>query len=369
MSAELLPVWHEIEKYIEWGISVIPVRDKDDEFGVAKSPFGNWKQYQKKIVSKHDLFELMDVKYNTTAVAIIGGVVSGNEESIDVDVKYKPGIDAILFTAIQTLYPELFKRLRIHKTPSGGYHIIYRCEEPVPGNQKLAGRKDENGKTINFIETRGEGGYILVPPAMGYKVHQDVPIPVITASERESLITLCRSYNEIIKLETPPKPTKSENDLFDTNPFEDFNNRVDPTELIEGLGWKFFKSNNHFIWYTRPGKSKGVSLSFNLVKRFFYCFTASTDLEESKGYTPANILAVLQFGNDKKKLYQHLVQSGFGRIKPKIEQRLAKKAAINGKPLPTNASPEAKRAYTEHLIKISEQHPYGTFWIGVKMVL
>jgi hypothetical protein len=366
MSTELLPVWSEIEKYINSNISIIPVRDKDDDTGVAKQPYGEWKKYQRFIIDKDTLFDLMDVRYNTTAIAMICGLVSGNMEVIDIDVKYKPGIDAILFQAIKTLYPDIFEKLRIHKSPSGGYHIIYRCEEPVEGNQKLAKRPNTPGKKpkeICFIETRGEGGYVLAPPSMDYKVVKNASIPVLTGPERESLLSLCRSYNEIVKVDKPPKPSKADDLYYDTNPFEDFNNRVDPTELTENLGWKYFKSNNQFIWYTRPGKSKGVSMSFNLQKRFFYCFTASTELEESHGYTPANLLAAVQFDNDKKKLYQHLVSNGYGKIKPQVEERLAKKAAINGNSLAANASEGAKKLRDELERKRDEMHPYGVYWI------
>ena len=372
MSTELLPVWHEIEMYHKAGISIIPVRDHDDAYGVAKSPFGgSWKLYQFEIIALDTLFDLMDVKFNTKAVGIVGGKVSGNLEIIDIDVKYFPGIDAVLFTDLKTLYPDIFARLRIHKTPSGGYHILYRCAEVIEGNQKLAGRHataDEllanpKTKTYNFLETRGEGGYVVAPPAMGYAVVKAEPFNVISKAERDSIIALCRSYNEIIKIDAPYKPTKQENQYYDTNPFEDFNYRVDPTELIEGLGWSQCKAANKFIWYTRPGKSQGVSMSFNLEKRFFYCFTASTELEANKGYTPANLLALLQFGNDKKKLYAYLVANGYGKIKPKIEQRLAKTAAINGKPLPANISNDGATLRSAITATLDQQHPYGVFWI------
>lgn len=372
MSAELLPVWNEIEKYIDAGISVIPVRDTNSAQGVAKSPYGNWKACQITPLTKQELFDQMDVKYNTTAVGIIGGKVSGNLEIIDIDVKYKHGIDATLFTDLKTLYPDLLKKVRIHKTPSGGFHILYRCSDPVEGNQKLAGRDktpeelsvEPRPKTVNFLETRGEGGYVVAPPALGYTVVKGNPIPILSKTERDSIISLCRSYNEIITPEKAPyKPTKTEDAYYDTNPFEDFNNRVDPSALVSEFGWKEFKHNNHFIWYTRPGKVKGVSMSFNQQKRFFFCFTASTELEENKGYSPANLLALLAHGGDKKRLYSDLVSRGYGRIKPKVEQRLAKTAAINGKPLPTNASQEALAARAQLEATIDELHPFGTFWI------
>ncbi|MGN6341028.1 MAG: bifunctional DNA primase/polymerase [Ginsengibacter sp.] len=371
MSADLLPAWQEIQKYIDNGISVIPVRDKPDSKGEEKTPYGSWIQQQKVALSKSELFELMDIKYNTTAVGLIGGKVSGNLEIIDIDVKYKQGIDATLFTDLKTLYPDILEKVRIHKTPSGGYHIFYRCTEPVPGNQKLAARPKTAAElqakprptVVNFLETRGEAGYVLAPPALGYTVSKDVPIPVLSLAERNSIISLCRSYNEVIKTEPAVfKPSKADDNYYDLNPFEDFNRRCDPTSLMQELGWSTFKHNNHFIWYTRPGKSKGVSMSFNLQKRFYYCFTASTELEENKGYSPANLLAVLKHGNDKKRLYADLVNRGYGMIKPKVEQRLIKAAVINGQPLPSNVSQGAAADRQQLEAADEKKYPFNKFW-------
>ena len=371
MSADLQPVWHQIEYYLNNGISLLPVRDKDDAKGIAKTPFSPWKKYETEIITKDELFDLMDNKHNTTAVAIIGGKISGNLEIIDIDVKYKLGIDARLFSDIKDFYPDILKKVRIHKSPSTGYHIIYRCEATIPGSQKLAGRmatveelkNNPKNKTYNFLETRGEASYVLAPPSLGYTVSQDNPIPTITEAERESLITLCKSYNEIIKVDAPYKPTTHDTNYYDTNPFDDFNYRCDPASLMSELGWHETKHNSQFIWFTRPGKSKGVSLSFNHQKRFFYCFTSSTELEENKGYTPCNILSLLKFNNDKKQLYTYLVAQGYGKIKPKVEQRLAKVAATNGQPLPKNISTEAIGIHAAIITEQDENHPHGIFWV------
>lgn len=372
MSA-LLPVWSEIEKYIDNGISVIPVRDKTDAFGQAKAPYGrSWKEFQDRIITKDELFDQMDVKYNTTAVGIIGGKVSGNLEIIDIDVKYKPGIDATLLTDLQALYPEILRKLRVHGTPSGGFHLLYRVDGPVEGNQKLAGRnkteeelkEQPRPKTVNFLETRGEGGYVVAPPALGYSVKRDVPITILTQAERNSIITLCRSYNEIVEPEKAIyKPTKAEESFYDTNPFDDFNFRCDPSSLVSEFGWKEYRHSNKFIWYTRPGKAHGVSMSFNREKRFFYCFTASTELEENKGYSPANLLGTLGHNGDKKRLYADLVNRGFGSIKPKMEQRLVRQAAVNNKPLPANVSQQAVVQLQVERVEMKEKHPFGIFWI------
>ena len=372
-AQNLLPTWVEIEKYLSWGISILPVRDKDDEYGVAKSPFGaSWKAYQSSIIDKETLFDLMQ-KHNTTAIGGIGGVVSGNLEIIDIDVKYKAGIDAVIFKDLQFLYLDTFSKLRIHRSASGGFHIIYRCESPVSGSKKLASRPATEAeaakskqKTYTFIETRGEGGYVLLPPSMGYSVVQDNPIPVLTLAERDSMLGLMRSYDEIVKVEnSAPKPApKSSKEYYSTNPFEDYNNRCDPSNLMVDMGWTVYKENSRFIWYTRPGKNKGVSMSWNHEKRFFFCFTASTELEENKGYTPTSILTLLKHSGDKKAVYNDIVSQGYGVINAKTEAKIARIAAVNPSAvLPANISAAAVSAHAEIVAQIKETYPHGTFWI------
>lgn len=380
MSTKLAEVWSEVGKLLEDGISLIPVRDKDEltKFGdvyLAKTPYKLWKEFQSRRVSKDELWQQMDEK-NTTAIALVCGEISGNIEVIDVDVKYKPGIDTTLFQDIRAFYPELFSRLRIHKTPSSGSHIIYRVDgQKVPGNLKLAGRpasEDEielqisrgakrPNKEVNFLETRGEGGYILCPPSLGYIVQKDNPIPVISWEERCALITLCESYTELIKEVPKPKPAKSQESFYSENPFEHFNNETDPVELIERFGWKFSHKNQKFIWFTRPDKTKGVSASWNTEKHIYYVFTSSTELQANRGYHPSTLLSELQFGGDKSKTYHYLVGKGYGRVKKDVETKIVKRAAASGKQLPANFSAEAKADYIFTVERLKEDHPYGIF--------
>ena len=116
---ELSKAWNQIEWLHNAGISLIPVRDKTEGDYPAKTPYRGWKQYQSEQIPLPDLWSQME-QHKTEAVAIIAGKVSGNLEIIDIDVKYKPGIDATLFSDLKQLYPELLAKLRINKTPSGG---------------------------------------------------------------------------------------------------------------------------------------------------------------------------------------------------------------------------------------------------------
>lgn len=377
MGVELGKIWPMISELVKDGISLIPVREEADASRPAKTPYGSWADAQQRVSEEGELWYVMEQK-NTTAIAAVCGVVSGNLECIDIDSKYYPGIDAILLSDIAKFYPHLYARLRIHRTPSGGYHILYRIADHAPqGNIKLAGRmktdeelhadyasgKRKPTKTVNFLETRGEGGYFLFPPSMGYTVHQPNPIPVITWEERCSLINLCQSYCEITKVAPSPKLTQTQDSIYTTNPFEDFNNQCDPVQLMESQGWKFLRENARFIWFTRPGKEDGVSASFNREKRVFFIFTTSTDLDEKRGYNPATLFAEFTHNGDKKAAFRELVQGGFGQVKRNVEQSLVKKAVINGQAdIPPNFSEEAKEEFQRLQEQFAQMHPYGVFW-------
>lgn len=376
-ETKLASVWASVESLIDDGISIMPVYDRAVGNKNAKDPcLRTWKALQSERMDKGELWQAMQT-YDTTAVAAITGEVSGRLELIDVDSKYEPGIEALLLKDIEAIYPHIYPLLRIHATPSGGRHIIYRIEDgDVPGSQKLAGREKSEeelqddrkrtkqpSRTVNFLETRGEGGYFLYPPSLGYTVIQDVPIPLLTWEERCGLINLCKSYDRIVKIEPTPRPTKKEDDWYTTNPFEDFNQSCDPIALMEEFGWKVLsRHDNRYIWFTRPGKEKGISASFNQSKRVFWIFTSSTDLVSGKGYNPASILAELKFQGDKKRAFRHLVDNGYGDVKRDVEQRLLKKAAIEGKRIPENFSDEAKEQHAVLSKQHKDNHPHGKFW-------
>lgn len=375
----LAEIWPQIKPLIDEGCSLMPVWDKDDGVKRSKAPsMRTWKQLQETRMTEGELFQAM-ATYNTNAVAVITGEISGRLELIDIDSKYEPGVDALLLKDIKEIYPNLYPLLRIHRTPSGGYHIIYRIDDhEVEGNQKLAGREatDEEKKAqrdrglkkisneVNFLETRGEGGYFLYPPSLGYHVVQDVPIPQLTWEERCSLINLCRSYDRLTKIAPTPKPTRKEDDFYTENPFEDFNYNCDPVALLQEFGWsKIRRENNKFIWFTRPGKDSGVSASWNKEKGVFFIFTSSTELNPNRGYNPATILVELRFNGDKKEAFKHLVKSGYGKVKRQAEQAVIKRAALEGRAaVPENFSEEAKKDFQALCEKYQSEHPYGVFW-------
>lgn len=55
------------------------------------------------------------------------------------------------------------------------------------------------------------------------------------------------------------------------------------------------------IYYTRPGKSNGISAGFNTDKRTFYVFTDGSCFEPNTGYSAFAVYATLEHNGDYKK--------------------------------------------------------------------
>ena len=73
---------------------------------------------------------------NCDAYCILTGATSGNLEILDFD--HAGQAFAPWCEHIETECPGLLERLTIERSQSGGYHLIYRCESPVPGSKVLA---------------------------------------------------------------------------------------------------------------------------------------------------------------------------------------------------------------------------------------
>jgi hypothetical protein len=290
------------QNYTTKGISCIPTDN-------TKRSIVSWKQYQQRIPTQDEINQMFDGP-RVQGIAVICGAVSGNLEVIDVDCKY--GVDFDQYAEkIKAADPVLYDKLLIVKTKSNGYHIYYRCEY-IEGNQKLAERPatdDElhdnpNVKQCVLIETRGDGGYVVAPPTDGYNpVQIREEIPVISINERETLISIAKSFNQIIehyKLPTLPH----NNDIVTV--WDDYNKRGDVVALLEKHGWtKTGQSENKMYWL-RPGYTTSAHSAVLFTDtRIFYPHTTSS-VFENKGYNPFSIYAVLECNGDFKKAVKQL---------------------------------------------------------------
>lgn len=347
------------KEYLARGYSVLPIN-----MSAGKRPLGNWKQFQSNYITIDEFYNRCANASINAGIAIITGLISGNLELIDIDEKHAPGISATYLTEVKNVYPELYAKLRIHRTISGGYHILYRCEEVLgDGNRKLAFASNEKGAEA-AIETRGEGGYFAVPPTKGYEVYQDMPVPVLSLDERNTLIRLAQLFCKKDKAPKKQRISKKGLNNYSENPWEHYNNSAAAEEILQQFGWQFESENSEFIHFTRPNKKSGVSASFIKSKRLYHIFTSSTQLENERNYLPSTILTELQFGGDTKETFRWLVENGYGKLNPNYEKKLIEKSLTDNTPIPANLSDDAKKLHKKKLSEFEQKYPFGIFWTG-----
>ncbi|WP_136796930.1 DUF3987 domain-containing protein [Desulfosediminicola ganghwensis] len=236
------------QKRLIQGISVIPA--KTDKSPALKS----WKKYQSEKMS----LELAGAIFETAeCMALVCGEISGNLECLDFD---KPDLFEPFMKALNIMDEGLASKLIYLQTPSSGYHIPYRCINPVEGSQKLAVSLDNK----TWIETRGEGGYFLTYPSPNYSfIKADFDsMPTLTSKERSTLLSLAHSFTEKVECHSKSKPGGTGKN----RPGDIYNEQVTPEvwqDLLFGSGWKFAgKGPREEIYLTRPGKESGVSASW-----------------------------------------------------------------------------------------------------------
>lgn len=206
--------------YLAAGLAVLPA-DK-----ILKRPVMAWKDYQERRPTECEVKAWFSNRHD--AICLVSGKTSGNLEVIDFDNQGE------LFPAWSEKIPsDLKAKLVIEKTPSGGFHVAYRCAEVVGGNTKLA-QGIRNDKLVTLIETRGEGGLILCSPSDGYTLTQGnyADLPILTAEERDVLLNAAKQLNEIKEEEHSALPVITLSDFtmyepdyshFEKRPGDDFN--------------------------------------------------------------------------------------------------------------------------------------------------
>jgi putative DNA primase/helicase len=367
MSLEIIAAAKEALKL---SFSCFPAYQADSKAKAKAPTIEEWKPYQSerlKTILTDTLFS------GDKALALIGGPISGNLECLDFD---NPHLFRPYMVKLRTDHPQLAGKLLAQQTPSGGFHLLYRCTDQVTGSRLVAafvqevsgsGKHDEpweGGKEKHLlaketggkwtiqataIETRGAGGYFLVAPSRGYSFLNGGSLefcPTITGEEREALLSLARSYDQRPKgkekrtapaqTQAPAQPITNQAQAITPGAGDhqpgygrpgDFYNadwqRKTPA-LLEVHGWQRTgkKEGDNEHW-TRPGKepAAGTSGTLRHTDGVFYCFSSNADpLEPGESYDPFGLFALLDHGGDiaaaTKAAAQHLPEV---RITKQIE--------------------------------------------------
>lgn len=292
------------------GISVWPPRQDH-----TKAPDGAWKIGQTTRATEQQVIAWYGS--GRTGVGWITGAVSGGIEVLDFD-------DRSTWVEFRRMCAdagagELLDRVvagYLEHTPNGA-HLIYRCSV-VEGNQKLAKRKADGRATI---ETRGEGGYIIVAPSHGsvnargaYTLISGSPssIVTITPEERAILLDMAKVFDES---EQPPANVFRAPRLPSSaiRPGDEFNDRATWEEVLTPHGWAPVFTRMGTTCWRRPGKNWGISATTNHGgSGLLYVFSSSTTFDANRGYSKFSAYALLNHAGNFRAAASDLSLRGFG---------------------------------------------------------
>lgn len=309
------------EQYIKSGVSVIPTDSN-------KRSVIQWKQYQEKKMNISEVPKHFKIS-SCSGLALICGKVSGNLEVIDIDLK-NDTTGNMYQNIVDNVPEEIMNKLRVVKTVSGGYHFYYRCKS-ISGNQKFASRpataeelKDSPlVSQVVLIESRGEGGYVIAPPTNGYlTISESKEINEITPGEREVLIEICRSFNEVHEI---AKYTPSEKTGYGKKPWDDYNQRADIVSLLVKHGWTVVAEKGERVMMKRPGKSESkTSGDYHKGLNLFKVFSSSSQFQPGKGYTPFGVYCILEHKGDASAAAKQLLKDGYGERMQPLPEKIKK---------------------------------------------
>lgn len=285
------------EKYISYGLNPLPIAvDK-------KAPMNEEHNSVPMTLDRLD-------EYPFDAIGISTGILSGGLEAIDFDLKNAKDPKAIMKVFRSKVPNKTLKKLVVQTTQSGGYHMIYRCED-VSSSKKLA--KNPEGKAI--IETRGEGGLIKCFPSAGYELIQGdfSNIQIITPEERLQIFVAAKMLNQTVRRDAMKRSSKEDQAYF--KKFPKYNEDPDiGVKLLEEAGWTFHNEDSDWINMTRPNSKSGdIHGGYHKEGKFFFCFSTSQDVfEEEKPYNNHAIFAELVCKGNYAQAYAKLYELGHG---------------------------------------------------------
>jgi hypothetical protein len=261
----------------------------------------SWKPFQEWLPSDEQL-HVCFATGSAHAIGTICGAVSGNLIAIDFDA---PGFFGRFRELMKTVRPDLYDLLAqaIRVRTRKGTHMLFRSTDPVGPNTKLAYVVDVDGKQKIAVETRGEGGYVVAPPSVPYKLEGGdyANLPVISGENVTVILDVIRSLSEVVPKTVATvvgeQPTVSGDGL---RPGDDFNARGDALKILLDHGWTIVADTGGRHLLRRPGKTEGVSATFGYGdSNLLYVFSSNAQpFDSEKAYSPFAVKAILDYNGD-----------------------------------------------------------------------
>jgi hypothetical protein len=287
------------------GISVVPILPDG-----TKRPAVRWRLYQQRLASTRKIEHWFSRE--ARGLALVTGSISGGLEALDFDSRsmYEAWSERLQQQGFESLQDRL-TRGYLEASPQG-MHLLYRSSS-VERNQKLASVPIDGPQRFRvLIETRGEGGLVVVAPSGGRVHPSGTPyvlleggmstIATITAEERQVLFSVARSFDQ-----TPPEyalkgvpPCARAAQVRGERPGDCYNRRASWAEVLEPHGWRALYSRDGICYWQRPEKQgSAISATTNYRESdLLYVFTTSTPFEAGRAYSKFAAYAILEHGGD-----------------------------------------------------------------------
>ena len=296
----------EAQRLAKASVSVIPV-DRN------KRPVGSWKAEQNSVATIKQL-ETRFAHPHAVGLAAVCGAVSGGLMCVDFDLDTKEDalepvdlerdfIEPWLETISAVIDPGLLPRQR---TGGGGFQFFFRCPNPS-GNQKLAAVSANNrqGKHIT-VETRGEGGYALLPPSphpsggvYRWEHLELTDVPTLTQEQADFILEAARALDRMPhideeRLASEYRAREGRDDIISS-----FNAKHHPSDLLERNGYKGVGAK-----YLSPDSSSG-NPGVTVFKDAPLIYSHHSDLlGNGKAHESFDVFAFLEHGGDKRAAYE-----------------------------------------------------------------
>lgn len=268
-----------------------------------------------------------------TGLGILTGRASGGIELLEFEGRavaegtYDEFCDRLIDAGMDEIWEQITSGYSA-VSGGGGYHFMFRVDGDCLPNTKLAQRPatpeeldaKPTERTKTLIETRGQGGFVIVPPSNG-KVHPHggawkltngsfSKIVTITTAQRDALYAIAESFDEVASLATtyhqlPGERAGSAAELQDW-----VAERIGVAALLEENDWTPERPRRDGQQYwTRPGKDPREGHSGSLFPDGGFMVWTST-LDEAwnqtllayesgwRGCTPVGVLAAVRFDGD-----------------------------------------------------------------------
>ncbi|ELP62823.1 D5-like N-terminal domain protein, partial [Streptomyces turgidiscabies Car8] len=327
----------------------------------TKAPLGKWTAAMTERADAEQLHAWFSDGH--PGIGLVLGAVSGNLEMLEFEGRAVAEGVAREFSEIceASGLGDLWQRLRagyLEGTPSGGGHLLYRVTGgTVLRNTKLAQRpasateleSKPKDKVKPLIETRGEGGFVVVAPSHGpvhptgepWRLTAGGPdtVPVITAGERDALFAVARMLDQMPAPSEAPAPapvTAADAFLFGTSPAatddgalrpgDDYEQRTTWADILKPHGWSHVFTSGQTTYWRRPGKDQGMisaTTGHAADRDRLYVFSTSTEFDTERPYTKFGAYTLLAHGGDHSAAARALRSQGYGTPRPTPPRHLA----------------------------------------------